>query len=147
MYSLCLLTSVACVLTLLLTPAVRKWSLRMGLVDRPDQARKIHRVATPRTGGIPILAAYAGAHGLLLLLPLKAGGQIAQHLTSIRQLLPAVAVVFCTGLLDDWIGLRPWQKLLGEMAAAAWAFGAGVRILGVSNHPAPIWLSFVTTVA
>jgi len=116
-------------------------------VDRPDHRRKIHKVATPRTGGVAIIASYAGAYGVLLLLPLKAGGVIQENLGTVWRLLPAVAIVFCTGLLDDWLNLKPWQKLLGELAAAVWAYAAGVRILGVTGHAVSPWVGFALTVS
>jgi UDP-GlcNAc:undecaprenyl-phosphate GlcNAc-1-phosphate transferase len=147
MYSLCLLSLVSLVLSLILTPVIRYWSIRLGLVDRPDHRRKTHKVATPRTGGVAIMASYAGAYGLLLLLPLRAGGVIQENLGTVWRLLPAVAIVFCTGLLDDWLSLKPWQKLLGELAAAVWAYSAGVRILGVTGHATSPWVGFVLTVA
>jgi len=146
MYSLCLLSLLSLVLTLAMTPVVRTWSIRLGLVDQPDHHRKLHRSATPRTGGVAIMTSYAGAYGLLLLLPLKGGGLIHANLGTIGRLLPAVAIVFCTGLLDDWLDLRPWQKLLGELAAAVWAYAAGVRILGVTGHATSPGIGFVLTV-
>lgn len=147
MYSLCLLSLVSLALSLILTPAVRDWSIRLGVVDRPDHGRKTHPRVTPRTGGAAIMASYAGAYGLLLLLPLKAGGVIHDNIGAIGRLLPAVAIVFCTGLADDWRNLRPWQKLSGEAAAAVAAYTAGVRILGVTGHVASPPIGFVLTVS
>ncbi|PKQ10292.1 MAG: undecaprenyl-phosphate alpha-N-acetylglucosaminyl 1-phosphate transferase, partial [Actinobacteria bacterium HGW-Actinobacteria-9] len=43
--------AVAAVVTALLTPLVRAWSIRRGLVDEPD-ARKVHEYAISRLGGI-----------------------------------------------------------------------------------------------
>lgn len=146
MFSLCLLTISSCLLSLLLTPVMRNWSVRVGLVDRPDHRRKIHSAATPRTGGVPILISYMGAYALLLLLPLDASGQIGNKLGMVWHLLPPVALVFLTGLLDDWLDLRPWQKLLGELAAAAWAWFAGVRILGIAGLQASAPVGFLLTV-
>ncbi len=147
MYALCLLSFVSLLLSLILTPAIRNWSICLGLVDRPDYRRKIHKVATPRTGGVAIMASYAGAYGLLLLLPLRAGGVIQHNFGMVWRLLPAVAIIFCTGLLDDWFDLKPWQKLLGELAGAVWAYIAGVRIVGVTGYATSPWISFTLTVA
>ncbi|HTX39594.1 MAG TPA: MraY family glycosyltransferase [Bryobacteraceae bacterium] len=147
MYALCLLSLLSFVLSLMLTPAIRIWSIRFGLVDRPDHRRKIHKMDTPRTGGIAIMASYGGAYGLLLLLPFRASGVIQQNFGTVWRLLPAVAIIFCTGLLDDWLDLKPWQKLLGELAGAVWAYMAGVRILGVTGHATSPWIAFALTVA
>lgn len=147
MYSVCLVSLIALILSFILTPAVRNGSIRCGLVDRPDHRRKIHKVAIPRTGGVVILASYAGAYIVLMLLPLRAVGVIHNNFGTIWRLLPAVAIVFCTGLLDDWLDLKPWQKLLGELAAAVWAFAVGVRIVGVTGHATSPAISCVLTVA
>jgi UDP-GlcNAc:undecaprenyl-phosphate GlcNAc-1-phosphate transferase len=146
MYSLGILTITAFLLSLILTPVLRDCSTRMGLVDRPDQKRKLHRAPTPRTGGVPILLAYAGAYAILLLLPLNGSVVIGGHLGVIWSLMPPVGLIFATGLLDDWLDLKPWQKLAGQLSAAVWAFWAGVRIIGVEGHPSPDWLSFLLTV-
>lgn len=147
MYSLAILTVTAFVLSLVLTPLVRDWSVRIGLVDRPDHKRKIHSTATPRTGGIAILGAYCGAYALLLLLRVQGRSLVAEHFADIARLLPAVAIVFFTGLLDDWLNLRPGQKLAGQVAASAWAWFAGVRIAAVAGVETAPWLSFLLTVA
>src|SRR5689334_14118583 len=111
MYSICVVTISAFLLTLLLTPLVRDWSVRLGLVDKPDDHRKKHAGPTPRTGGIPILAGYVAAYGLLLLLPLRGGEFVGHNLSAVWRMLPPVAVMFGTGLLDDWLCLKPWHKL------------------------------------
>ncbi|HYW43266.1 MAG TPA: MraY family glycosyltransferase [Bryobacteraceae bacterium] len=147
MYSLSILTTTAFLLSLLLTPLMRDWSIRLGLVDHPDQKRKLHAAATPRTGGVAILASYLGAYALLLLLPLNGSGFIEEHLAAVWRLMPPVAAIFVTGLLDDWLSLRPWQKLAGEAAAAVWAYAAGVRILAVGGHATTPWCSFLLTAA
>jgi UDP-GlcNAc:undecaprenyl-phosphate/decaprenyl-phosphate GlcNAc-1-phosphate transferase len=147
MYSLSLLTVIACVLSLLLTPLTRDWSIRLGLVDRPDQHRKKHSGAIARTGGVAILLSYTGAYALILLLPLNGSGVIGGHLSAIWRLMPPVAIILATGLLDDWLTLRPWQKLAGETVAAMWAYTAGVRICAVGGHETAPWCGFLLTIA
>ncbi len=122
-----LLTSLA--LSLLLTPLLRDFALRRGLVDKPDDARKIHRYPIPRIGGVPIFVSFAASVVLLALLPSSgAAATLRRHWPAVAALLPAVAVVFLTGLLDDLLSLRPWHKLAGQIAAAALASWAGVQI-------------------
>jgi UDP-GlcNAc:undecaprenyl-phosphate/decaprenyl-phosphate GlcNAc-1-phosphate transferase len=147
MYSLVILTITALLLSVALTPLARNWSIRLGLVDRPDGGRKVHNGAMPRTGGVPILVSYAGAYAILLVLPLHAGGLLLRQSSIIWSLLPPVAIIFLTGLLDDWLNLRPWHKLAGEFAAAVWAWEAGVRILGLAGMTPTPWWSLLLTVA
>jgi UDP-GlcNAc:undecaprenyl-phosphate GlcNAc-1-phosphate transferase len=128
MNSLAFLGFTSLVLSLLLTPLFRNLCLRLGFVDRPDHLRKLHKLPIPRVGGVPILLACAGAFALLLLSPLQ-GGNIVEHgLPLVWKILPAVILVFAAGLYDDLIGLRPWQKLAAEIAAAALVCSAGVLI-------------------
>ena len=147
MYSLCFLTAAAFLLSLALTPLVCKWSLRLGWVDLPDRCRKQHAAATPRTGGVAVMLSYLGAYALLLLLPLQGSGVIASQLGTVWRLMPAVLLVFLTGLVDDWRDLKPWQKICGQLASAALAYAAGVRISSVAGMEIPEWWSLPLTVA
>ena len=57
----------ALVLALLITPAVARLGVRLGVVDNPG-ARKVHRQPIPRIGGLAIYLAFWGAF-LPLLVP------------------------------------------------------------------------------
>jgi UDP-GlcNAc:undecaprenyl-phosphate/decaprenyl-phosphate GlcNAc-1-phosphate transferase len=131
----------AFLLTLLLTPFVRRLSLAIGWVDRPDQRRKLHGGAIPRTGGFALLLSYVISYTAFLLLP--SGVVIAGNLATVLRLLPALVLIFGTGLIDDRLDLRPWQKLAGEVVAAVWMWNAGVRI-GIPGQAQ--WLSLLVTV-
>jgi UDP-GlcNAc:undecaprenyl-phosphate GlcNAc-1-phosphate transferase len=50
----------ALVLALLITPAVARLGVRLGVVDNPG-ARKVHRKPIPRIGGLAIYLAFWGA--------------------------------------------------------------------------------------
>ncbi len=133
MFSILFVASVAFGLSFLLTPLCRNLFLRWGWVDSPDNQRKTHPVPIPRAGGIPILLGGAGALALLTLTPLHGGGIFAQTLPLIWKLLPALGVVFLTGLCDDLIGLRPWQKLAGQLAAAGLVCYAQIQIVSIGG--------------
>ena len=120
--------------------------MRAGLVDKPDYRRKLHKCDIPRVGGISIALAYSLAYGILLLTPLKAGIIVSGSLPFISKLFPAAAIVFATGLLDDLLRLKPWQKLVGQLVAAAVAYLAGVRVLALGGeHFEHFWWSFPLT--
>lgn len=118
------------VLSLLATPVVRHLAHKWGFVDRPDGQRKMQRKAVALGGGASLLVAMAGAlamayaysvsQGLALLGPSK-----AFSLTCMA--IGAVGIV-ALGLVDDFVGLRGRQKLLGQLAIVAVLIYSGVRI-------------------
>ena len=133
MLSLLILAVSALLLTLALTPACRALCTRVCWVDKPDP-RKLHRAPIPRAGGIAIFLGYAAALALVRFSPLWDSYSVAWAPLSVRALLPALLVVFATGLLDDIFGLKPWMKLLGQVLAAALACSANVQINGIAGH-------------
>jgi UDP-GlcNAc:undecaprenyl-phosphate GlcNAc-1-phosphate transferase len=146
-YSLIFLSLSSLLLGLALTPLVRDLCLRAGLVDSPDGRRKTHARPVPRTGGIPIAISYLASVALLLTSPLAARSVLAEQLPLAWKLLPCSALIFLTGLADDIAGLKPWQKLAGQAAAAAAAYAAGVRVSGIAGVATTDWWSLPVTVA
>ncbi|PWU02353.1 MAG: hypothetical protein C5B51_20895 [Terriglobia bacterium] len=146
MYLLGIFGILAFVSSLILTPFVRDIAVRLGLVDQPDQKRKLHRHPVPRVGGIAILLSYllpfgAIACGLVRVDPALLRGP------NWLGVLCAALLMFGTGLLDDLLQLRPWQKLGGQLLAAGVAYASGVYIPGIHGHPLDSWLSFTLSVA
>ncbi len=112
-------------LSLVLTPVCRDLALRWGWVDQPEHGAARAR-PIPRIGGVPVLLA------CVLSVALVAGAWPAMS-----ALLPAGLLVFACGLCDDLYGLSPWQKLVIQIAGAAMACAAGVRIDHVAAHAIP----------
>ncbi len=132
----------ALVFSLVLTPICRDIFRSFHVVDSPDAGRKLHRQPIPRIGGIAIGLSYVLAYIFS-----ESRDQILFGGDSlIWRLLPATVTVFGVGLVDDLLGLKPWQKLTGQTVAALLAYSAGVRILQGGGYPVgPIW-SLVLTV-
>ena len=135
MYVLLLLGVSAFLLCLFLTPICRDLFLRLGLVDLPDSERKFHVRAVPRVGGIPIVLSCAGAFALLYCFFGARGRIYIQHGQILHAVLPASSVIFAVGLVDDIYGLKPWQKLLGQVVAAVLAIYFGVRLSTMHMPP------------
>lgn len=129
-------------LTLILTPIIRDIFGAYGIVDRPDGTRKMHRYPIPRVGGIAVAISYFVAYYSASLF---SDGLLPHQISLVVMLLPAAAVVFIIGLIDDFVGLKPWHKLCGQMAAASLAYWAGVRVLSLAGHPLQNWESFAAT--
>lgn len=144
MYSIIFLALSSFLIALVLTPLLRRALRALEILDRPDEERKLHCSPIPRIGGISIAASYLAAFGLLLLSPLH--GASAVSLPLVLSLAPAAMVVFTTGLLDDLVGLTPWQKLLGQVSGSALAYYCGVRILGIAGYSTAGWWSLPLTI-
>lgn len=145
MYSLVALFIFSFVLSLLLTPLVRRFCRSYGLVDHPG-VRKVHQNPTPRAGGIAIALSFLTSYCILLALGAKAGDLIWSARADIGRLAPAAALIFLLGLGDDFAGLTAAPKLSLEAAAAVFAYQAGVHITAVGGHPLPHWLSLPATI-
>jgi len=145
MYILAFLVAVSFLLGFLITPLVRDVSSRLGVVDHPND-RKLHPNAIPRLGGVAVLVSYALAYGLALLAHFSTDAMIRRGLDLVWWLAPAVLIVFITGLIDDVKGIKPWQKLAGQIPAALLAYWAGIHLEGIAGFHFPMWLSLPATV-
>lgn len=145
MHALVILAASAFLIALVLTPLFRNFFREHGMVDLPDETRKLHPQAVPNMGGIPLALAYAASFGVLLLVGRQYATTAPVNFAPALKLLPAAAIIFICGILDDRLKLQPFQKVLAQLAAAAGAFWAGVRVTGISSHHLPAWLSLAVT--
>ncbi len=122
-----------------LTPIARDVFRSYNVVDRPGR-RKVHAYPVPRIGGIPIIVAY-----VIAMDSLRGTGSVFP-LHWLETVLSGTGLIFLTGLLDDFLNLKPVVKLAGQIVAAAVTFAAGLSIDHIGNTPLPPWLSFVITV-
>src|SRR5438477_8166425 len=106
----------ALVIVVLLTPAVGGMARLLGVVDRPE-ARRLNRSPVPRLGG---LALFFG-----IFVPALAFLDLGRET---RGLLLGAAVATTVGAVDDFRGLRWWEKLAGQLAAAGIAAGFGIWV-------------------
>ena len=113
-----------------LVPALIACGHRLGLLDRPDEPRRIHSRPVPRLGGV---AVYVGVFAALSLVALVSGPR-AFH-PSIAGIAAGSIVVFLTGLLDDIKGLSPRGKLTAQLIAAILVVTHGLHVTSVVVVP------------
>ena len=138
----------ACLASLLLTALVRKLAPRVGLVDRPDGYRKLHRRPTPLGGGVAVFLATAVVLAGVLVLPNPWGLVMRQDWRDVLGFALASVIVLVVGLLDDRFGIRGRHKLLGQFAAAAMLLFSGLVIDKVNLFGTDLelgWLSVPLT--
>ncbi len=130
---------VALGIVLLLTPAVGSAARYLRVVDRPREGDRA-RPAVPRLGGLALFLGMLVPS--LAFLPL--GGEL-------RGVVLGAAVATTVGAVDDFRGLTWWQKLAGQLTAAAIPTGFGVwvhkftfPVLGV--HALPPWVGVTLTI-
>ena len=119
--------AVGLVLTALATPLVRALARRVGAVAEPKSDRW-HAKPTAMMGGVAIFIGVIGA----LLLRLN-------HSRELWVVIGGATALFLLGLVDDFIRLKPYQKLCGQLLAAAamvylglvlpWTGSPGVNML------------------
>jgi UDP-GlcNAc:undecaprenyl-phosphate GlcNAc-1-phosphate transferase len=143
MNSLIWLGCVSFALSLILTPIFRDIFRSYGVVDAPDGGRKLHKYPVPRVGGIAIACSYVGC---FFVVPLLSKNPFEDKLSLVWNVLPAFGVIFAVGVIDDLFGLKPWQKLIGQLAAAGLAYWAGVRIVDVVGFHSASWWSMPVTI-
>lgn len=122
----------ACGLSLIATPFVRSVALHLGFVDKPDGRRKTHKTAVALGGGAAVLLAMIGALGLVFFYSTLSGVTLLKPGNTFPLICLAVGaiVIVSLGLLDDFVGLRGRQKLLGQAAVVSLLIYAGVTIEG-----------------
>jgi UDP-GlcNAc:undecaprenyl-phosphate/decaprenyl-phosphate GlcNAc-1-phosphate transferase len=137
-----LLAAVAFGVTYLVTPVVRGWATRVGMVDQPGQ-RRLHRRPTPRGGGIAVVLGVQAACVLGWWLPLTRDYFNGSWWVGFSL---ASAVIVILGLIDDWRGIRPWTKLAGQIVASSVLWWYGARFGSLLGFNLPIGLDYAITV-
>ena len=113
---------VALVVSFLMTPVVKTFAYKVGAIDVPKDARRMHKVPIPRLGGLAIFIGFI----VSILLFVK----ITPEMKSI--LLGAVIIVVL-GVVDDIMALPALLKFVVQIIATLIPALSGVQIIAFSN--------------
>lgn len=106
-----------------LTPEIRARAMRRGLVDKPGEERRIHKVAVPRLGGVAIFISIL----VSLIIMIAITGRFPRP-GGLAGIAVGGTLIFVLGLLDDLESIPAKVKLLVQLLAGCAAYSLGVRI-------------------
>ncbi len=113
---------VTLVVSLVLTPLVRRWAIGRGWVDNPDEERRVHTRAVPRIGGLAMFAAFTVGVLLTFAFPIIRQGKAGNELYEVNRvllMLVGAAIITIVMAVDDVKKLKPLPRLLWQIGAAA----------------------------
>jgi len=111
---------------LLATAMCKKIAIAFNIVDRPDALIKTHKQPVAYLGGVGIL--FGMIVGMLAAIYyLNQEAHLSEILEMLFGIMAGGAIACAVGVLDDILNIKPWQKLLGQSAAALALLLAGIR--------------------
>jgi len=119
-----LIFGVGFVLSLIITPIFRWLAYYLGIVDKPEKnGRKRHKKSVAYLGGLALFVVF--------LISLVLFVTLSNH---VLMMIGGLVVVVIIGLIDDIYGLKPWQKLLGQLFIGLLLVVGGI---GINSFPLP----------
>lgn len=112
----------ALVMSFAATPVIKAFAQKVGAMDVPDDARRVHDHPIPRLGGLAIFI------GFLLSVVL-----FADITKQVRGILLGSILIVAVGAIDDLISLKAWVKFLFQIVAAIIAVAHDVVIEVLMN--------------
>ena len=123
------------VLSLVLTPIVRRRAMRLGVVDRPNH-RRVNVRPVPRGGGLAMGSAFLIVAAILVVANDRlriVGSPTNLDAAELIALLGGCGAAIVLGAFDDWFDLRARWQMLGQVGLAAAAIVLGVEIASINN--------------
>ncbi len=117
---LALLSAMA--VSFLMSPLVKSFAYKVGAIDVPKDARRMHKVPVPRLGGLAIFIGFMVS--ILLFVNITA---------EMKSILLGAVIIVVLGVVDDIMALPAMLKFVVQIVAATIPAMGGVRILAFSN--------------
>ena len=124
-------------LAVALTPVIKVLARRWGFIAKPKTDRW-HKKPTAMMGGVAIWLAVVIT--IVTLVPHTPAGWV---------IIGAASFLFLVGFVDDWLHIKPYQKLIGQVIGAAIVVNYGLVLPWTSSLPANMvitifWLIGIT---
>jgi len=106
----------AFLVTLLITPLVRRLAVAANIIDHPDEGRKQHQFPVAYLGGLAVFFGLIVGIGISYVM---VDPQVAQFRSVPVAIVIGMLAITVTGLVDDIWGCDPRLKIAGQLVAAA----------------------------
>lgn len=122
----------AAVIAFAATPLVSRYAIKRGIVDRPDNLRKLHSRPVPLLGGVAVYAGLVlGIAAIVFAFPGAFGAFIKpQYLLGI---IAGCTFLLLGGYLDDKYRLPPKLSIIAPLLAASAVILSGVQLSYINN--------------
>lgn len=127
-----MLIMVSTIISLILTPIIKKFAFYIKAIDIPKDERRIHKKPIPLLGGIAIYIAF------IITMLLKQGSLANDEIG----IMIGATIIVIGGLIDDLKDISPLKKLLFQVVAAAVLISFKIEIAVITN-PFPSHDTFV----
>ena len=113
-------------ITYLIVPLNCKLSKKLGIIDYPRK-RSIHKIATPKSGGISIFVGLLVTQFVLLILEKHPSSHLFWGLVI------GGFLIFILGILDDYFDIHAWIKIIIEIIIVLIIISFGFKINLITN--------------
>ena len=115
---------VALVVSFLASPLVKNFAYKVGAIDVPKDARRMHKTPTPRLGGLAIFLGFMIS--VILFVPIRGDREM-------QSILLGAVIIVVLGVVDDIMALPAMLKFVVQIVAALIPTLNGVIVRAVSN--------------
>jgi len=122
---------IAFIVSYICVPISMKIAKQVGAIDLPNEARKKHKIAMPRLGGIAIIIGFLVALIYVIATKVLVEGNHELFTGNLKILLTislSMSLIALMGFLDDVYNLKSYVKLAFQAMAAIIVIIGGIRI-------------------
>lgn len=116
----------AFIVAFLLTPVMRLIAIYYGMIDRPDQLRKVHSKPVAYLGGVAVFLGWMAGLAMSQFSYMHTYAPGLDRLYVNFGIVAGATIIVALGLWDDLRKITPRVKIAGQVAAACLLIGAGV---------------------
>src|SRR3954471_24735623 len=119
------------------TPIMRSVAMYYGIVDQPDQLRKIHKTPVAYLGGVAVFLGWISGLAVSQFLRVHRNAPGLTHVVINSGIVAGGCIILILGLWDDLLKIKPGLKISGQMLAACLLLASGndLKITNRSVEP------------